>query len=80
MNQLVEELKGELNYIGENMKKYITSSTPVKKKCDNGETIACKLRFIDSFRFMSTSLSELLDNMSGNLNSIKCKLCTENNR
>ena len=37
-------------------------------------------RFIDSFRFMSTSLSELADNMSGKFNSIECKSCTENNR
>ena len=39
-----------------------------------------KLRFIDSFRSMSTSLSEFVDNISGNFNSIECKLCTENNR
>ena len=29
---------------------------------------------------MTTSLSELVDNMSGNFNSIKCKSCAENNR
>ena len=29
---------------------------------------------------MSTSLSEIVDNMSGNFNSIECKSCTENNR
>ena len=29
---------------------------------------------------MSTSLSELVDNMSGTFNSIECKSCTENNR
>ena len=29
---------------------------------------------------MSTSLSELVDNMSGKFNSIECKICTENNR
>ena len=80
VNQLAEEFKGELDCIGENMERYITFSTPIKKKCDDGETITYKLRFIDSFRFMSTSLSELADNMSGNFNSIECKSCTENNR
>ena len=29
---------------------------------------------------MPTSLSELVDNMPGNFNGIKCKSCTENNR
>ena len=80
INQLAIEFKGELNCIGDNMEKYITFSVPIKKECDNGKTIAYKLRFIDSFRFMSTSLSELVDNMSGNFNSIECKSCTENNR
>ena len=39
------------------MEKYITFSVPIKKKCGDGKTIAYKLRFIDSFRFMSTSVS-----------------------
>ena len=80
INQLAKEFKGKLNCIVENLEKHITFSAPITKKWDDGQTITCKLRFIDSFRFMSTSLSELLDTMSGNLNSIKCKLCTENNR
>ena len=42
--------------------------------------ITYKIRFIYSFRFMSTSLSELVDNMSGNFISTECKSCTENNR
>ena len=63
---MAEEFKVELDFIGVNMEKlYITFSTPIKKKCDDGKTITYKLRFIDSFRFMSTSLSELVDNMSG---------------
>ena len=54
INQLAEEFKGELNCIGENMEKYITFSVSVKKECGDGKTISLKLRFIDSFRFMST--------------------------
>ena len=59
------------------MEKYITFSVPIKRESDNGKKIAYKLRFIDTFRFMSTSLSELLDNMTGIFNSIECKSCIE---
>ena len=59
------------------MEKFITFSVPIKKECDNGKTITNKLKFIDSFRFMSTSLSELVDNMSGIFNSAECKSCIE---
>ena len=62
------------------MEKYITFSIPIKKICDDVKTITHKLRFVDSFRFMAASISELVDNMSGNFNSIECKSCTENNR
>ena len=62
------------------MEKSITFSVTIKKGCDNGKTIAYKLRFMDSFRFMSASSSELVDNMSGNFNSIEWISCTENNR
>ena len=58
------KFKGELNSIGENNEKYMTFSVPIKKECDNDKIIAYKLRFIESFRFMSTSLSEFVDNMS----------------
>ena len=78
--QLAKEFKGELDCIGGNMEKYITFSVPIKKKCDYSKTITYKLRFYDTFRFMSTSLSGLIDNMSGNLNDLECKSCTENNR
>ena len=54
------------------MEKYITFSVPVKKECDGNKTITYKLRF------MPTSLSELIDNLSGKtFNSIVCKNCME---
>ena len=59
------------------MKKYINFSVPMKKECDDAKTITRKLRFIDSFRFMLASLSDLVDNMSGIFNSIECKSCME---
>ena len=78
MNQLPEEFKDDFDCIGENMEKYITFSVPIKKKCGDSKTIRHKLRFIDSFRLMSTSLSELVDNMYGkHVNSIECKKCME---
>ena len=52
------------------MNKYVTFSVPIMKECDGGKTITYKVRFIDKFRFMSTSLLELVDNMSGIFNSI----------
>ena len=45
--------------------KRITFSVPLKKENDHGKIITCKLKFIDSYRFMSTSLSNLVDNLSG---------------
>ena len=32
-----------------------------------------KIRFIDSFRFMSDSVSDLVDNLSGMFYSVECK-------
>ena len=34
-----------------------------------------RLKFIDTFRFMLTSLSSLVDNLSEKLHSDKCKDC-----
>ena len=47
-----------------NAKKYATFSVPIKKDFDRGKTITCKLKFIDGFRFMSRTLSDLINNLS----------------
>ena len=60
------------------MEKYITFSVPIKTKCYGVKTTTYKLRSIDSFKFMPTSLSEPVDNMSGNFTGVECESCTEN--
>ena len=49
---------------------------PLKNENDNARIITYKLKFIDSYRFMSDSLSNLVDNLSGTYDK-KCKKCME---
>ena len=75
IKQLAEEFEGEFKCLGENTEKYITFPVPLKK--ENGKTrITYKLMFIDSYRFMPTSLSNLVDNLSG-IHDKECKKCME---
>ena len=64
IKQLAREFKGNFECLGENMQKYITFSAPIKKEHDNGKTTTYKLKFIDTCRFMQSSLSNLVDNLS----------------
>ena len=52
IKKLAEEFEGQFECLGENTEKYITFSVPIKKELDNGKSIAYKIKFIDSFRFM----------------------------
>ena len=58
IKELAKELEGKIECLGENTQKYITFSVLFEKELDNGKTITYKLKFIDSFRFMPTSLSK----------------------
>ena len=62
--------------MGENTEKYITFSVLIKKELDNDKTIIYRLKFIDSFRFISASLSSLVDNLS-EINKKECESCKE---
>ena len=64
INQLAIEFNGEINCIGDIVEKYITFYVPIKKELNNGRTVTYKLQFIDSYRFMQSSLSDLVDNTS----------------
>ena len=48
----------------------------LKKERDNGKTTTYKLKFIDSVRFMSTSLSDFVNNLS-EIYKKECKACME---
>ena len=65
IKELAKEFEGNFDCLGENTEKYITFSVPLKKKIENKNLeITYKIKFIDSFRFMSSSLSKLVDNLS----------------
>ena len=76
IKQLAEEFKGQFECIGENDERYFTFSVPVKKEHGNSKIATYKLKFIDSFRFMPTSLSNLVSNLS-EINKKECKACIE---
>ena len=57
INKLAKEFEDQFECLVENTGKYITFSAPIKKDLDNGKTITYNIKFIDSFRFMSSSSS-----------------------
>ena len=81
--ELAEEFEGEFKCLGENTEKYITFSVPIKKettkKDKNGNDkitkISYKIKFIDSCRFMSISLSNLVSNLFEGLHNERCIDC-----
>ena len=79
MKGLAEEFEGNFECLGENKEKYITFSVPIKIESNNDQTIIYRIKFIDSFRFMSTSLSTLVDNLSNRIDDKrKCDSCGYN--
>ena len=62
IKELAEEFQGEFECLGENTEKYSTFSVPIKKEITKKDKdgndkiikISYKIKFIDSFRLMST--------------------------
>ena len=76
IKELVKQFDGNFECLGENTEKYITFSVPIKKKIENKDIeITYKMKFIDSFRFMATSLSKLVDNLAEDIHGDKCVDC-----
>ena len=75
IKELVKEFDGNFECLGENIEKYITFSVPIKKKIENKDMeITYKIKFIDSFRFMATSLSKLVGNLTEDIHGDKSDL------
>ena len=80
---VVNEFERQFECLRENTEKYKTFSVPVEKEVTkikkNGNesvfTISYKITFIDSARFMATSLSNLVDNLTIGIYKIECKDC-----
>ena len=72
MKELAEEFKKQFTCLGENTEKYITFTVPIEKEVTridkNGKKITKNisfiLQFINSARFMASSLSNLVNNLS----------------
>ena len=74
IKQLAKEFKQNIKSLGENTEKYITFSAVTKKVLDKDKVknkvknkvkaVTCRIKFIDSYRFMQDSLSNLVDNLS----------------
>ena len=72
IKDLAVEFEGPFECFGENTGKYITFSVPIKKETtkidkngsDENVNISYKIKFIESFRFMLSSLSNVADNLA----------------
>ena len=81
IKELVKEFQKQFSCLGENTEKYITFTVPIEKEVTriykNGEEITKNifyiLQFIDSTRFMASSLSNLVNNFSEEIYKIQCK-------
>ena len=75
IKELAEEFEGQFECLGENTEKYLTVLMPIKKELDNGKKSTYKIKFIDSFTFMFSSLSNVVDNLFDGVHNIKCTGC-----
>ena len=80
-NELANKFKGKFECLGENIGNYKTFSFPIEKEIKNIDedgneditTVSYKIKFIDSARFMASSLSNLVVNLGEGIQKIDQK-------
>ena len=80
---MTNDFEGQFERLGENTEKYKTFSILIEKEVstidkDGNEsvvTISYKIKFFNSARFMASSLSNLVDNLTEEIHKIKCRDC-----
>ena len=81
IKKLREEVEKQFTCLGENTGKYITFKVPIRKEVTridkNREEITKNTSYIlqinDSAKFMASSLSNLVNNLSEEIHQTKCK-------
>ena len=68
-------MKGNLNDQEKVQKNLLLFHYQLKKNLIMVKQLHTRLKFIDSFRFVSTSLSSLVDNLLEGLHSVECMNC-----
>ena len=66
IKELANDFECPFECVGENSEMYKSFSVPIKIeviKNNKDETISCKIKFIDSIRFISSSLTHHFDNL-----------------
>ena len=76
IKEIANEFRTDMRCLGENTEKYVSFSVCLKVTKDDGEVVACKLKFIDSMRFMIHSQENLVNNLS-EINMMTFKTCKE---
>ena len=83
MEELANEFKGQFECLRENTEKYKTFSVPLEKEItkidkdgnENVTTVSQIIKFIDTARFIASSLSNIFDNLIERIHKIKCSDC-----
>ena len=83
IKEFANELAGPFECIGENSEIYKHFFVSIRKEIikinkdgkQSVETMSYKIKCIDSMRFMGTSLTKLVDNLSEGIHEIKCTDC-----